>query len=395
MLTPKQFMDHAESVRDDLIAMRRDFHQHPELAFQEVRTAGIVANTLQALGMEVQTGVGKTGVVAVLEGDHSGPTVLVRADMDALPIVEDNPFAYVSQQSGVMHACGHDGHTAIALGTATLFASLRDQLHGRIKFVFQPAEEIAQGARAMIEDGVLTDPAPDYTVGLHLWNSLPTGVLGVADGPVMAGASKFDVLITGKGGHAASPHLSIDPVVAAAHIITALQSIVSRTLDPFDAGVISVAKVQAGDTHNVIPQTAKLTGTIRYFRSEVRDSIYRRMHEVVTHVAAGMGCEAVLDIQANTLPVVNDPVVTRQLREQFKVLVGENGLDTRTRTMGAEDVGMFMTDTPGLYFFVGAADTSQDTYYGHHHPRFSFDENALPLGMALLSTAIAQFVMSE
>jgi amidohydrolase len=389
------FRREAEGMREELIARRRDFHQHPELAFQEVRTAGIVANTLNELGLEVQTGVGKTGVVAILEGAQDGPTVLVRADMDALPIQEENDLEYASREPGKMHACGHDGHTSIALSVARWFTEHRDQMVGRIKFVFQPAEEVGAGGRAMVDDGVLHDPRPDVSLGLHLWNSLPVGTLGVADGPVMAGATVFTIKVVGKGGHAASPHLGIDPVVASAHLLTALQTIVSRNIDPFDSAVISVTSIKAGEAYNVIPQNAELKGTIRYFQMGARDKLLKRMGECVEFVCKGMGCAAEIAFEQITVPVVNDTEVGAKLRPRFEQMVGSSGLDLSVRTMGAEDVGVFMDDIPGMYFFVGAADTTAEGYYGHHHPRFTIDEDALPLGMALLASAVAAYVLPE
>jgi amidohydrolase len=382
-------------MREQLIARRRDFHRHPELGFEEMRTAGIIAQTLNNLGLEVQTGVGKTGVVALLEGVSDGPTVLVRADMDALPIQEENNVEYASQEVGKMHACGHDGHMSIALGVAEWFAGHREQIAGRIKFVFQPAEEIGLGARAMIDDGALQDPHPDVSLGLHLWNSLPVGTLGVADGPVMAGATIFNIKVVGKGGHAASPHLGIDPVLASAYLVTALQAIVSRNVDPFDSAVISVTAINAGEAYNVIPQSAELKGTVRYFRSEVHDLMLRRMQECVEHVCRGMGCTADISIKPITVPVANHEIVGAKVRPRFEQIVGSSGLDMSVRTMGAEDVGAFMDDIPGMYFFVGAADATADAYYGHHHPRFTIDEDALPLGMALLTSAVAAYVLPE
>jgi amidohydrolase len=395
MMSEHGFLEQAQAMRPTLIQRRRDFHRHPELAFEETRTAGIVAQTLNNLGLEVQGGVGKTGVVAILEGAHDGPTVLVRADMDALPIHEENHTDYVSQTPGKMHACGHDGHTAIALGVAEILTPLRDRIQGRIKFVFQPAEEIGQGAKAMVDDGVLDQPRPEVSVGLHLWNSLPTGVVGVADGPVMAGASKFSARITGRGGHAASPHMTVDPVVCAAQVISAFQTIVSRNADPFDSAVISVSAVNAGETHNVIPQYADLQGTVRFFRDEVRDLLVQRMKDVMEFVTRGMGCSGEISFDHLTVPVINDPDVSAQLRSRFDPVVGKSGLDETVRTMGAEDVGMFMSDIPGMYFFVGAQDKTAEAYYPHHHPRFSIDEDALPLGVALLSTAVAAYVLPE
>ncbi|MBL8132098.1 MAG: amidohydrolase [Anaerolineae bacterium] len=389
------FRAQADALSEKLIARRRDLHRHPETAFEEVRTAGIVADALRELGLEVQTGVGKTGVVAILEGSQDGPTILVRADMDALPIHEENDFEYASQTAGKMHACGHDGHTSIALGVAELLSARRDSLAGRVKFVFQPAEEVGRGAQAMVDEGVMRDPRPDVTVGLHLWNSLPYGEIGIADGAIMAGATVFHVKITGKGSHAASPHLGIDPVVCAAQIIGAFQTIVSRNIDPMDTLVISVTKVNAGDTHNVIPQTAELTGTVRAFSRQVRDLAFERMKTIAEQVAAAFGCSAELHYEHLTIPVVNNPQTTEKLRSLFLTQPEVTRLDVNARTMGSEDVSLFMDDIPGVYFFVGARDPQQTEYYGHHHPRFSFDERALVLGTSLLTSAVASYVLSE
>jgi amidohydrolase len=315
--------------------------------------------------------------------------------MDALPIQEDNPVDYASQTPGKMHACGHDAHTAIALGVAKLLAGRREQMAGRVKFVFQPAEEIGKGAQAMVDDGALRDPRPDVSVGLHVWNDMPVGELGIADGPTMAGASIFTIKITGKGSHAASPHQGIDPVVCAAQIVTAFQSIVSRNVDPLDTIVLSTTNIHAGEAFNVIPQTAELRGTVRYYKAEVFDLVTTRMREIAENIATAMRCTAEVNISGMTAPVANDPVVGERLRKLFTPLLGENALHTDERTMGSEDVGLFMGDIPGMYFFLGAMDQTRDAYYGHHHPRFSIDEDALPLGVALLSTAVASYVLPE
>jgi amidohydrolase len=394
-MTTIDFMQQANALREELITRRRDLHRHPELAFEEFRTAGIVAEELNRLGLEVQTGVGKTGVVGILEGAQDGPTVLVRADMDALPILEENTFEHASSVPGKMHACGHDGHTTIALGVAKLFAAQREQIKGRIKFVFQPAEEIVGGAKAMIADGVLNDPRPDVTLGLHLWNGMPLGKLGVADGPIMAGSLVFTIKITGKGGHAASPHLAVDPVVCAAQTITALQTIASRNLNPLDSAVISVTYMSAGTAFNIIPQDVELRGTVRFFRLEVRNQVVERMRGIVNGIAAAMGCTATVDVVDHVLPVVNNAEVGAKVRPVFERYISADQFVMDERTMGAEDVGLLMTDIPGMYFFVGASVPNQDAYYGHHHPRFDFDENALPLSVALLSAAVADYVMPE
>ncbi|MBK8028616.1 MAG: amidohydrolase [Anaerolineae bacterium] len=389
------FKAQAEALRDELIARRRDFHAHPELAFEEFRTAGIVAQELQKLGLEVRTGVGKTGVIGLLEGGREGQTILVRADMDALPILEENQTDFTSSVPNKMHACGHDGHTAIALGVAKLLSQHRDEIAGTIKFVFQPGEEVGRGAQAMVDDGALEDPRPDVTVGLHLWNSMPVGKVGVADGSTMAGASIFDIKVTGKGTHGALPHVGIDPVVCAAQIVTALQTIVSRSSDPLDTLVVSVTQIRAGDAYNVIPQFAELHGTVRYFRNETRDLARERMREIAVNVGFAMRCEVEVNFVDLTIPVINNAEVGAKLRPLFAEMLGADNLDTTARTMGAEDVSLFMNDIPGFYFFVGAQDMTADAYYGHHHPKFSIDENSLPLAVALLSQAVAAYVLPE
>ncbi len=389
------FKAQAEALRDELIARRRDFHAHPELAFEEFRTAGIVAQELQKLGLEVRTGVGKTGVIGLLEGGREGQTILVRADMDALPILEENQTDFTSTVANKMHACGHDGHTAIALGVAKLLSQHRDEIAGTIKFVFQPGEEVGRGAQAMVDDGALEDPRPDVTVGLHLWNSMPVGKVGVADGSTMAGASIFDIKVTGKGTHGALPHVGIDPVVCAAQIVTALQTIVSRSADPLDTLVVSVTQIRAGDAYNVIPQFAELHGTVRYFRNETRDLARERMREIAVNIGFAMRCEVEVNFVDLTIPVINNAEVGAKLRPLFADMLGADNLDTTARTMGAEDVSLFMNDIPGFYFFVGAQDMTADAYYGHHHPKFSIDEDSLPLAVALLSQAVAAYVLPE
>lgn len=393
-MTTIDFMARAQAMREELVERRRDFHRHPELAFEEFRTAGIVSEELSKLGLEVQTGVGKTGVVGILEGDGNGPTVLVRADMDALPIQEANAVDYVSVYPGKMHACGHDGHTTIALGVAKLFAENRDKVRGRIKFVFQPAEEVAGGAKAMIADGVLkNDPMPDVTLGLHLWNTMPLGALGVADGPVMAGAGILRIRITGKGGHAASPHQTNDPIVCAAQVILALQTIVSRNLNPLDTAVLSITQVNAGTAFNVIPPEVELCGTIRTFKREVFDMVAARVHEISSAVASAMGCQAEVEATYEIDAVVNNSDVGQRVRKVFGQLVGEDKF-FHERTMGSEDVGLFMDDIPGMYFFLGSANEKRGLNYPHHHPRFDFDEDVLPLGVALLSAAVGEYVLT-
>ena len=387
------FLSLAKALEPVMIERRRDFHRHPELGFQEVRTAGIVANELNQLGLEVRTGVGRTGVVALLEGDQPGPTILLRFDMDALPITEANATDYISQTPGVMHACGHDGHTTIGLAVAKMLTPLRSQIAGTLKFVFQPAEEGLGGAKAMVDDGVMQGPAPERSLALHVWNDKPLGWVAATDGPCMAASNRFTITLRGKGGHGASPYQTIDPVLASAQIITAVQSIVSRNVNALDSAVISVTAVNAGEAFNVIPDSAILRGTMRTFRPEVRDLIVRRFTQVVAGVAGAMGCQAEIDIQTISPAVINDATMSAQVRELAQAVPGVTNVVSDERTMGSEDMAEMMEAVPGCYFFVGSADPARGLDFPHHHPRFDFDERVLALSAALMAGAAARYVL--
>lgn len=387
------FLQGARELAPRLIDWRRDFHRHPELAFTETRTASLVADQLHQLGLEVQTGVGRTGVVALLDGASDGPTVLLRFDMDALPIREENQVPYASVNPGVMHACGHDGHTAIGLAVAHLLSDQRSRIHGRLKFVFQPAEEIAEGAQAMIQDGVLQDPEPEVALGLHLWNTLPVGQVGIMPGPVMAGADIFDVIVRGAGGHGASPHETRDPLLAAAHIVTALQSVISRNVNPLDSAVLSVTSFIAGTASNIIPSEVTLKGTIRTYTDAVHDLTIRRLKQVTEGIAQAMDCVAEVTVTSLTPPLVNHPEVTQVVQQAIAPYTEPENLLPDIRTMGAEDMAIFLNRIPGCFFFVGSANSQRDLSYPHHHPRFDFDEAALPLAAAMLASAAAAYVL--
>ncbi len=390
-MTAIDFMAQAKALREELVARRRDFHQHPELAFQEHRTAGIVADELNGLGLEVQTGIGQTGVIGILEGADEGPTVLYRADMDALPIQEANETDYVSKSAGVMHACGHDGHTAIALGIAKVLSLHRESLSGRVKFVFQPAEEQGKGAEFMIADGALESPAPDYCLGIHLWNDLEVGNVSVVSGPTMSGAGVFEITITGKGGHGAMPHQTADPIVCSAQVITALQSIVSRNVDPLDLVVITIGTIHGGSARNIIPQSVSFSGSFRLFREESRAMIKRRIREIAEGVAGAMGCRADVDFGLGIGPVVNDAEVAGRARETFARLGGAVTV-VEQPWMASEDVGLFMQRNPSAYLLVGSANHQRELDYPHHHPRFDIDEDVLPLSVGMMSAVIADYL---
>lgn len=388
-MTTTDYFTAAGALRDELVAMRRDFHRHPELGFEEVRTAGIVAQRLGALGLEVQTGVGRTGVVGVLECDRPGPVVMVRCDMDALPVQEDSPAPYASETPGVMHACGHDGHTAIGLAVARLLAERRAELPGTVKFVFQPAEEGMGGAEAMIQDGVLASPRPAAAFGLHLWNPLPAGKVGVTAGPMMAAAEILRITLAGRGGHGASPHETGDPIVAAAQVVSALQSVVSRNVAPLESAVVSITSLHAGTAFNVIPGRAELLGTIRTLQPSVREVVLERVRALVTGMAPAMGVAAQVEIQPLTPAVVNDPDAVALVREAAAAIVGAENV-VQVRTMGSEDMSEFLNRVPGCFFFVGSADAARGLDAPHHNARFDFDESALVTGTAILCAVVTR-----
>ncbi|MCL4561172.1 MAG: amidohydrolase [Chloroflexi bacterium] len=368
--------------------IRRDLHRHPELQYKEARTAGVITNELNKLGLDVTGGVAKTGVVAILEGAQPGPTTLLRFDMDALPIQEETGAEYASQTPGVMHACGHDGHIAIGLTVARILSEHRSDLHGKIKLVFQPAEEGGNGAQEMMAAGILLDnPKPDHALALHLWNEKPVGWLGIVPGPLMAGADTFTIRIRGVGGHGALPQQSIDPVLASAQIITALQSIVSRNISPVETAVLSVTRFLAGETFNVIPSEAILNGTIRTFEKDVQKEVHHRMKQIVEGVAMAFGCKAEVEIETVTPPVVNDAETARRLQELARRDFSQVRLNTDIQTMVSEDMAFILQQVPGVYFLVGSANPEKGLNFGHHHPRFDFDEAALPLASAFMSAA--------
>ncbi|MDT8306063.1 MAG: amidohydrolase [Anaerolineae bacterium] len=387
-----EFARAAEALSARLVAWRRDFHQYPELGFEETRTAGIIAAHLQELGLEVRTGVGQTGVVATLDGPMPGPTLLLRFDMDALPVTEATDLPFASRHPGRMHACGHDGHMAIGLGVATLLARYQEQLAGRVKFAFQPAEEGLGGAIAMIADGVLDNPRPDVALALHLWNHLPCGQVRVTSGPAMASSSIFSLTVRGKGGHGATPHKANDPVLAAAHIVAALQSIVSRNIDPLNSVVVTIGEFSAGTTFNVIPETALLKGTVRSYDSETHRLIYRRILEMAKNMATAFGCQASMETVAIVPAVVNDGAAADVVRRAAARIVGAEHV-VAGRDMASEDMGHFLEEIPGCYFFVGSAGETEELSFPHHHPRFTFDERALAIGVATMATAAATYLL--
>jgi amidohydrolase len=371
-----------------LIRTRRDLHRHPELAFQEHRTAGIVAERLRAAGYEVRTGIAETGVVGTLRGGAGdGPTLLLRADMDALPVQEDTAHDFRSTVDGRMHACGHDAHTAIGLAVAERLAAARERWGGTVKYVFQPGEETGQGALRMIEQGVLE--GVDRALGLHVWMGLPSGVVGMTPGPFMASAGEFDLVIHGQGGHGAMPEQTVDAVLVASQVVVALQSIVSRTVSPLDSAVVSVGSFHAGTTHNVIAGSARLTGTVRSFTVEGCEELPRRIERVVAGVCAALGATYELHYRQDTPPTINDAAMAELVRAAALEVVGADRVryGPGVRTMAAEDFGEFLLRVPGCYFFVGAQNLEKGMVHPHHSPHFDVCEDCLPVAVDVLERA--------
>jgi len=375
----------------ELVETRRDLHRHPELAYEEHRTAALVAERLEALGYVPRTGVGGTGLVALLEGEVRGPCVLLRADMDALPIQEENEVPYRSEAAGAMHACGHDGHTAALLAVARMLKRLPPPARGSVKLVFQPAEEGGNGALAMIEDGVLEDPKVDAAFGFHVWNHLDVGRVAVTCGPFMGAVDRFRVRVVGQGGHGAVPQEARDPVLAAAHVVAALQQIVSRRVDPLEAAVVTVGAIHGGDAFNVIPPFVDLEGTLRCFDPGIWERLPAEVGTIAEKTAEAFGCRAEVTVDRLMRATINDAAMSALVREVAVETVGRDHV-VETRTLGSEDFSEVLSRVPGCYFFVGSRNEGKGFVHTHHAPRFDFDEAALPLGAALLTGIAERFL---
>lgn len=387
----------AEAIKDQLVDWRRDVHRYPELGFEEVRTADLVAEYLQHLGCRVYTGVAKTGVIGLIQGLHPGPTVMLRFDMDALPIQEENKVVYASETPGVMHACGHDAHVSIGLGTATLLQRHRQDLAGTVKLVFQPGEEGMKGAQVMVQEGAVEDygPRPDVAYGIHVWNQSPLGQVVVTSGPMLAAADRWSLKVKGRGGHGALPHQTADPVVAAGQIVTALQSIVSRNVDPQRTAVVTVGTINGGTAFNIIPAEVTLTGTVRTFEPQVREQVLRRLQTLCQAVAEGMDVETEWNLEPLTPAVINDAAATAVIRQVAQDFVGEENVIGDFRTMGSEDMAYFLQQVPGSYVFVGSANSEAGLDFPHHNPRFDIDEDVLPLAVGILAETTIRFMQGS
>ncbi len=384
-----------KALSAEMTSLRRDLHAHPELGFQEVRTAGIIAKRLTELGYTVRTGLGKTGVTGLLKGGKPGKTVLLRADIDALPIREETDVPWRSETVGVMHACGHDAHTAMGLAAAAILAKEAPSLAGDLFFVFQPAEELLIGAEAMLKDGALEGVRADAAFAIHVMNRWPVGTVAICDGAAMTSADKLTLTITGRGGHGASPHLAIDPIVASAQIITALQTLVSRETPPLSTAVLSLTTLKAGTAFNIIPDAVEMTGTLRCFDAALRDKLLAGLRRTAEGLAASLRCTARVESQFLTPALLNDPAVTALAREVAATIVGESRVVAAEPLTGSDDVAYFWEKVPGCYAFVGSAKPEWSPAPAAHNAKFDIDESALEIGANFLVRAARAALQSR
>lgn len=370
-----------DSIMADALAARHHLHKHPELSRQEDQTSRFVANTLNSLSMdEVRTGVGGYGVIGILRGNHPGKVVALRADMDALPIHEESDLEYRSTKNGVMHACGHDGHTATLLGTAATLSQMRERIKGEVRFLFQPAEEIAEGAKAMCADGALA--GVDSIFGLHGWPGMAVGRIGVRSGPIMASADNFEITIKGRGAHAAMPHKSIDPVIVAAHLVTALQTLVSRETSPTDSLVVSVTQINAGTANNIIPETAEMKGTVRCLTQSMREATPRNMERVVAGICSALGASYCFNYQFGTPVTVNAAEMSEMVATVgSEVLGSENVVWLESPSLGAEDFAIYLNQIPGAMFRLGVGENVTQL----HTPTYNFGDEPVRVGIEMFT----------
>lgn len=376
-------LSQAQALKDKIIEWRRYLHKNPELSFEEYETVKFVKEKLEGLNFEIEYPVAKTGLVATLKGEKPGPTVALRADMDALPIQEESELDYKSSVDNVGHLCGHDAHTAILLGVAHIISE-RPLKRGNIKLLFQPAEEGYGGGRVMVEEGVLKNPDVDAIAGLHVHPTVSTGETSITEGFATACTDSFDITIIGKGGHAAHPHLSIDPIAISSTVIASLQQIVSRNIDPLENIVLTIGKIEGGFARNVIAPKVRLEGTVRLLNPDLRPVVKETMDKYLNGVTSGMGATYDFDYTYGYPSVYNEPTLIPTLRATVDKILGENQLLDVKPSMGGEDFSYFAREVPGVFFRLGT-NGGEDTAYPNHHPKFNVDENALPYGAAILS----------
>ena len=383
-----------QELRQKIVDFRRDFHRHPELGLQEFNTAKKVEKVLKELGIETKVLANGTGVRGYLKGSRPGRTIALRADMDALPVQEETDFPYKSQNKGVMHACGHDAHTAMLLGAAMVLSELKKELNGNVVMLFQPAEETGEGAQKMVEEGVLE--GIDSIFALHVDSSISMGTLGYKSGQLHAAGDFFEVRIKGKGGHGGNPHLTVDPIAITAHVITALQTIVSREVNPLESAVVSICKVEAGGgAFNVIPESTIFGGTIRSHSPELREYISKRMREILDGVTSAMRASYDFNLMSKFPATINDDKMTVFVAKVARDLLGQDKVIQMKRRMGSEDFSYYLQKIPGTFVFLGVGNKEKGIIYPQHHPKYDIDEDILPIGTAINVAVALEYLKGE
>ncbi len=383
----------SSDILNEIVLIRRKVHQFPELGFKEIKTSSLISSYLEKLGLKVTKGIAGTGVIGLLEGATSGSTVAIRADMDALPILEENDLQYASANKGLMHACGHDVHISIALGAAHILSKNRDKFKGNVKFIFQPAEEGLGGAEIMINEGVLSNPEVDAIIALHVSPGIKSGQISISPGPVMASPVEFEIEITGKGGHAAQPQNTIDPIVIGSNIINLFQTIVSRNIDPLKSAVLSVTSFQAGTTFNIIPSTATIKGTVRCFDPLLHQEISRKMNAIISSVTGAMGANYTFNYNPSYPPVINSKEVVDLIVEaSSKVIPEENIILNNQASMLAEDFSYYLNSVPGALFNLGCTHPNAKHFENLHSSKFIVDESCIATGMEIFAQTVFDYL---
>lgn len=386
-------LQEANNIESEIIEIRRKIHSEPELSFKEYKTAKLVAKKLRELGMQVKTHVGGNGVLGILVGEKDGKVIALRADMDALPVNEDVDLPFKSKNTGVMHACGHDTHVAMLLGAATLLSKHKSELHGTVKFLFQPAEEDGEtgGAKPMIEAGVMNNPKVDYVFGLHIGGEYPSGTFGIRPGPFMATPDGFEIKIIGKGGHGSRPHETIDPIFVSAQLINALQAISSRMINPIRPFVISICSIHSGTTDNVIPDEAVMMGTMRTLDEKTRSAAIKYFKQITKDVCGSFRAKYVLDFVKDPYPITyNDEKVTKRVTEILKTIKGTKTIEIDQK-LGAEDFARFQQKAPGTFYYIGTRNEKKGCVYPNHSSKFKVDEDVLKFGAISLAKLALEF----
>ena len=374
-------------MSEELVATRRDLHQHPELAFEEVRTADIVGKHLENLGMDVTRGIAETGVVGLLQGANQGPTLMIRADMDALPVQEPDDRPYSSAIDGKMHACGHDGHTAVAMAVASILAKYRDSLNGQVKFVFQPAEEIIAGGKAMMDAGVMQDPKVDKVLVFHMWSPLPVGTVAVQPGPIFSSVDEISITINGKGGHGGLPHLSVDPIPIACQLIGALQTLISRETPASQPVVLGFGSINGGSQFNIIPETVEMRGNLRTLDDTIRRHLLTRIEEMSDSTARAMGASCTVQRVRGAPVMMNDAAMSDVIADVARGVVGNDKVITTPPSPVGDDASYFLREAPGCYFLVGCSNDKRGIGAPHHSPQFDIDEDSLAVATNVMTGA--------